>query len=580
VSLFNRLLAIIFGIGIIPVIPTSIFLFYYQSVAKNNVLSLYENISDMAAIVIERELENVKNDVAFAVAKHKDVKDEGKYLEGILKANPNIKFVAVLNSEGKATRTKGVLPLKRRFSRDFSTNPVFLLAKRDGKEHMGGFEIIYDLPIVISAAPLGKSGKYLVCAAGLKDLFLKFTGKNMKISGRIYLSDLNGNIFRLFKNTPNINPQDIKKLIENSGGRSFKSLLSSKEEYVGAFRTIKDFSIAVIALENKKLAFRGINLITSLIVFFMLAVMTMFYFSALFLSRKIMRPVLELMNGAERISNKNFKQLLAEESEFREFAALIRSFNTMMKELDRYQEMQVEKIISEKQKLDLLMSMMQDAVILADLRGVPLYMNEAAKKVVGADVSGENLRMKIHEIGKKAGSNTPIEFGGKERRFYRVGLELVAGKTEKPSVFIIMRDITLEHELGRMKEDFFHSVAHDIRVPLLTMQGYIKLLENMCKDVKTKEYLSNIKDSSKQLFEFLQNILDMSRFEAGSVRLNRSEIKISDFLEGIKDSFEVLFEEKGVALDFKKGGDFVFKADENLLRRVMDNLLSNALKFT
>ncbi|MEA3307409.1 MAG: HAMP domain-containing sensor histidine kinase, partial [Elusimicrobiota bacterium] len=171
--------------------------------------------------------------------------------------------------------------------------------------------------------------------------------------------------------------------------------------------------------------------------------------------------------------------------------------------------------------------------------------------------------------------------GGK--KYYRVNIEQLKSKTEKPGLFMIMTDITLEQEIGKIKEDFFHSVAHDIRVPLLTMQGYIKLLENSCEPgMKNSGYIDNIKSSSNHLFELLQNILDISRIDAGNLKPDFAEIKLEEFLKSITGKFKVLYDEKTIKFksDFKNIEKVFIEGDENLLRRVIENLLSNALKFT
>jgi len=595
VSLFNRLLTIVFGIGLIPIIPTAIFLFYYQSVAKNNILALHENISAMAAVMVKQDFKDIDKKLSGITSlKNKiEAKKIEKKLNEFLKDNSQFLLVGILDSEGKEVTKVSTAEMKRRFGfLDFSENAGFLNAKNLKKNAIGNFEIIYDLPICVIISPVTETGQYFIGVLNLKEMLLSLSKQKIGGSGRIYISDFDGNLFNFNNDIPNIAPDELKKLFE-SEKKSSAYIPSNKVVFIGSFSEIPQFNVAIITLGKRGEAFQGINLITSLILFFLLAISTVFYFSALFFSRKLINPVEELMQGAKRVSDKNFKIPVKEESDFTEFSSLMKAFNAMMEDVDKYQDMQVEKIIEEKRKVDLLMSLMHDAVVLADSNGVPLYANKIAKNILDIeegykehqDKNGFN-RLKISDIIEmktKSDIITIDSWPKAKKKYYRVHIEQLKSKTENPGIFMIMTDITLEREIGKIKEDFFHSVAHDIRVPLLTMQGYIKLLENSCEPgKKNSNYIDNIKSSSNHLFELLQNILDISRIEAGNLKPNFNEIRLKEFLKDITGKFKILYDEKRIKfnVDFKDIDKDSIEGDENLLRRVMENLLSNALKFT
>ena len=141
---------------------------------------------------------------------------------------------------------------------------------------------------------------------------------------------------------------------------------------------------------------------------------------------------------------------------------------------------------------------------------------------------------------------------------------------------MVLRDITLEREMQRLKEEFFHSVAHDLRAPLLTMQGYIKLLEReFPPDAAQSGYVRSVKDSSDRLFKLLENILDISRMEAGQLRPDLQKINAADFLVSASADFKALFEGKRIEfkVDVSGAKKAEFEADSSLLRRVIENLL-------
>jgi two-component system sensor histidine kinase ResE len=260
-----------------------------------------------------------------------------------------------------------------------------------------------------------------------------------------------------------------------------------------------------------------------------------------------------------------------------------------MREVDRYHGIQVEKLFEEKRKLELLVSLMHDAIILADLRGELLYANSAAKIVLGPDAApGENERVRrriasLVDLRSRSGSGVVELETVVGLKFYRISVQTLPARTQTPGIFIVLRDITLERRMQKMKEDFFHSVAHDLRAPLLTMQGYIKLLEKeFSPEDRQAGYVRNVKESSDRLFKLLENVLDISRMEAGQLRPEMRPVDAAKFLAESVEGFSAIFEEKGVELsmDASGSGGAEFYGDPSLLRRVLENLISNAWKFT
>ncbi|MCM2266846.1 MAG: ATP-binding protein, partial [Elusimicrobiales bacterium] len=118
---------------------------------------------------------------------------------------------------------------------------------------------------------------------------------------------------------------------------------------------------------------------------------------------------------------------------------------------------------------------------------------------------------------------------------------------------------------------------------LLTMQGYIKLLEKeFSPEAKQAGYVRNVKDSSDRLFKLLENILDISRMEAGQLKPDIRGLSAAGFLSSAAEGFKALFQEKKISFTVETAGagQAQLSADSSLLLRVMENLLSNAWKFT
>lgn len=585
-TLLNRLLLIVFGAGLIPIVPAGLFLFYFQSRAKQDISSLQQNVSQMGSIMMEREAEDLSRRFERMWDPNASYISASS-LELALKRNPEFLYLAFTGPDGRYLLSGGVPELKRYLGYlDLGRDPIFMKAVRENKPELGGFAMLYDMPICRLVYPLG-GGYYAFAAVNLRDLLEKLRAQRIGGTGGLLLADGEGNAIPLFGAFEKFDPAQVRELLAR--GPVFR-LEGRNGDYIGAASAVRGFGLYVVALEDRAEAFSGVNRITWLMAFFLLAFATAFYFSALLFTRRLGVPVGALMAGAIRVSRGDFKSPVGEETEFAELSALLRAFNSMMRELARYHGIQVEKVFEEKQKLELLVSLIHDAIILCDMRGELLYANSTAKELLGpeASVPGENetLRRKIvglvYARARSRSGIIELEHAG-EKKFFRASVQTLSARTQSPAVFMVLRDVTLERRIQQMKDDFFHSVAHDLRAPLLTMQGYIKLLEKeFPPEARQAGYVRNVKGSSDRLFKLLENVLDISRMEAGQLKPDRKQVNASEFLTEAAGAFRVLFEEKHIEFRVETAGaeKAEFQADPPLLRRVLENLLSNAWKFT
>ena len=595
-TLFNRLLLIIFGTGLIPIIPTAFFLFYYQSVAKRNIQNLHENIAQMASLMISQKADELDRRLYNMWEPGADYITSSN-LKKALARNPEFLFMAFTGPDGRELLSGGAPEMKRLFGYvDLSRDPLFKKTAADGRSRLGEFELIYNLPICRLIYPM-ESGHYAFAVINLRDLFVKLGMQKMGGTGGVFIADPEGRVFSLRGETQPVDRGSLRRLFSGPGKSSRELAGIGGGHYLGSYSEVPGFELYALTLQERWDAFKGINLITSLIAFFLLGISTVFYFSALILSRRLINPVGELIEGARRVAAQNFKLPVNEAADISEMSALLRSFNAMMREVDRYHGLQVEKILEEKQKVELLISLIHDAIILSDLSGGLLYANAAARALLGipseqpggpaSQTQRAALRKKVAGLInlKTDTAGDVIELAGPSeiKKYYRISMQTLSPRTSSPGVFMVLRDVTLEVEMQRVKEDFFHAAAHDLRAPLLTMQGYIKLLEHSCgAGEKNAGYLSNIKDSSARLFEMLENILVVARLDAGNLKPDMAPIDAEKLSEAVFGNFKALFGEKGVAFRFDRPAVPLpaFKGDERLLRRVLENLLSNAYKFT
>ena len=138
-------------------------------------------------------------------------------------------------------------------------------------------------------------------------------------------------------------------------------------------------------------------------------------------------------------------------------------------------------------------------------------------------------------------------------------------------------------ESDRLKSAFLANLSHEIRTPMNGIIGFADLLddENITKE-NHREFLALIKQSSNQLLNIINDIIDISKIEAGQVDVKKREFDVDELFRELDRFFKRSAEEKGIGLILETGGsgETVIVTDEVKLRQVLTNLLSNAIKFT
>jgi len=138
---------------------------------------------------------------------------------------------------------------------------------------------------------------------------------------------------------------------------------------------------------------------------------------------------------------------------------------------------------------------------------------------------------------------------------------------------------------NRAKSSFLANMSHELRTPLNAIIGFSELMKNeifgSLNNPKYEEYMNDIHFSSRHLLDIINDVLDMSKIEAGKIELIESEIIISDLFESIRRIMGDRAEAKKVKLDFKCENNLPHvKADQRLLRQILINLVSNSIKFS
>jgi len=156
--------------------------------------------------------------------------------------------------------------------------------------------------------------------------------------------------------------------------------------------------------------------------------------------------------------------------------------------------------------------------------------------------------------------------------------ELVQERTQE-----LEAEKLLSEAANRAKSDFLANMSHELRTPLTSILGFSSvLLKQVFGNLNEKQmqYLDNIYASGEHLLELINDLLDLSKIEAGREELMIEQISVSDMCEACLLAMQQQVITKGLSLMYEVPPDLIYHGDRRRLKQILLNLLSNAIKFT
>ncbi len=246
-----------------------------------------------------------------------------------------------------------------------------------------------------------------------------------------------------------------------------------------------------------------------------------------------------------------------------------------------------QNVSTERQKFETVITNMDDALLMLDLESRIQIMNQSManaleldpNSVIGQKASDVLPEGELRELLKKPQQNVAPQ--------HEINLEnehiYSAQYTYLPDVGVAltMQDISYFKEINRMKDDFVHTVSHDLRSPLTAVLGYTELLERVgAMNDMQKQFVQRIRDSVSNITSLIDELLDLGRIESG-FDSEREMVKLEQILEYTLLNFESLYKQKEQTLEVDLAPNLPPLYGNPLrLRQMCDNLIANAIKYT
>ena len=267
----------------------------------------------------------------------------------------------------------------------------------------------------------------------------------------------------------------------------------------------------------------------------------------------------------------------------------------------RVRDLEIRERIADADRVraESVLGVMREAVIVTNAFDEIIYANEAAGRLLGFNVATA-IRRPIHEVVSdeclclfvsemREAARGPrqidhvVETGEEPVNCVAMLSTLQDSTGNVSSVVTVLHDMTREREVAQLKSEFVSKASHELRTPLSSVQAYVEMLVDGEADTETsrQEFYSIIQAETDRLSRLVDNMLNISRIEAGIVRVEREPVDFEGLIDRAVQTLEPQARSKRITIHRELAPvDLHALGDGDMLYQVVVNLLSNAIKYT
>ncbi len=330
----------------------------------------------------------------------------------------------------------------------------------------------------------------------------------------------------------------------------------------------------------------------------------------MFVTRRLTAPLRDLTEGAQQIGKGDLDTRITVHTED-ELGSLAKVFNTMAEQL----KTSLAALRQREEHFRSLIENASDIIMILNDDGEIRYESPSIQRILGHDPE-ELLNTSIYELihpddlsGFKEAVLSVIDAPGvirtfefrfphknKAWRYLEATINKPVQDTVVEGVTINLRDVTERKQAdeaiqkameeaeaaNKAKSEFLANMSHEIRTPMNAILGFTELLADEIQTDRGREYLRAVSSGGKTLLSLINDILDLSKIEAGKLEIRYEPVNVKAILDEIANIFSQKIKEKG--LEFNMDMDPMLpqwvSIDEVRIRQILFNLVGNAVKFT
>ncbi|GKU77189.1 cell wall metabolism sensor histidine kinase WalK [Paenibacillus sp. L3-i20] len=308
------------------------------------------------------------------------------------------------------------------------------------------------------------------------------------------------------------------------------------------------------------------------------------------LAHTITNPIKGLTRQAEAVANGRFdlKAPVLGEDEIGRLSMAFNEMTTRLKEALSANEEENEKLVS-------VLSNMSDGVVAADEHGVIIVWNRRAVELLDEELQGVELSKlfdltpeKLTELQQGRGRMILLTRDGQEGENADSLLKVTFTPIHRrgkgiTGTIAVLQDVTEQEKLEQSRRQFVANVSHELRTPLTTIKSYAEALNDGALEEKelSERFVGVISNETERMIRLVTDLLHLSRLDSKQAPLRRHLTNIHEMLDEMADRFSFQLRQKAIKANVHVDrGLHKVLLDRDQIDQVLDNLFSNAIKYT
>lgn len=319
---------------------------------------------------------------------------------------------------------------------------------------------------------------------------------------------------------------------------------------------------------------------------------------AIIISQEITRPIEEMRKQTLRIARGDFfgQVRVMGNDELGQLAGAINNLSVRVEEAQ-------ESSDSERRRLDSVLSHMSDGVLATDRRGNVTIVNNMALQLLGVEHEDELIGKSIIDVLDIRHDYTVRQLVNSEQKemildMSNSGSNLILNAYFSPiqreSGFVsglvcVLHDVTSQQKEEQERKEFVSNVSHELRTPLTSVKSYVEALSDGAWQDKeiAPQFLKVVQDETERMIRMINDLLSLSRMDAGTTKLNLEYVNINELFNYILNRFDMIIKKeedpkkkKYTIERFFTKKDLWVEIDTDKFTQVIDNIMNNAIKYS
>ncbi len=314
------------------------------------------------------------------------------------------------------------------------------------------------------------------------------------------------------------------------------------------------------------------------------------------LARSVLRPIRDLTASVEAMRRGDFSQRVVPRRDD-ELGALASGFNRMAESLVAWETSNLAEVLRAKETLEATIAALPDPVIVVAPDGAVVSLNEPARTVLAAagiidlaradalPPSAAALVRAVLAGTSIANPVTPlvIDHGAERRTYLPLAVPIPSFSAGRTGAVAVLHEITEFVRIDTLRSELIAVTSHELKTPLTTLRMNLLMFGEEARDLspRHREILGMAVQGCEELARTIERLLDLSRIEAGKLRLVMERIDLHRLVGEVVALFAPRFAEADLVLDVVRGPtEAIVRGDPLRLAIVLSNLLTNAIKYT